>query len=126
MDTNEMIEAIVAIPYKFHKLGNISTFALLKETGYFQNYEEVTESRILEALVKHPEHVSHWQGLSDDNRASSGWYFTEDNKRYLVGSFPRKEGEEPMQFADPKEACAVFIKRDIERTRMNAIKYGKG
>ena len=52
MNTNNIISSIINLPEKFYSLGNISIYSLLKETGYFEMYNQVDEINILNELVK--------------------------------------------------------------------------
>jgi hypothetical protein len=46
MTTKEMIDEIIFLPKRFYDEGDISIKTLLKETGYFDRFEEVTENNI--------------------------------------------------------------------------------
>ncbi|MCE3295144.1 MAG: hypothetical protein K0R65_858 [Crocinitomicaceae bacterium] len=116
-----MIKNIIDLPEKFYALGNVSIYSLLKETGYFEIHSKVTEENIIFELSQYPEYVDHWLGWSNDKR-SGGWYFqVKNNGKYLVGHYPLSEAFKQMEFNDPKEACAAFIKREIEEIRLRHI-----
>ena len=51
MNIENIISEIVNLPNKYNKLGNISIYFLLKETGYFENYIEINEVMILKILL---------------------------------------------------------------------------
>lgn len=119
MDEKTTIEAIVYLPNKFYNLENKSMYALLKETGYFEIFNKVTEGDIYNALNQHPSLVNEWMIWSENKQTSSGWYFMkEDNKdQHVVNYLPPKRGHEKLEFLDVKKACAAFIKREIEEIR---------
>lgn len=113
----KMVEEIVFLPKKFENSNN-SMFSLLQETGYFESYELVNEENISKQLLQNKDCVNSWLKHSEDKRAISTWYFRlKENKKYEVGYFPAETGMYPKEYADPIEACAVFIKGEIEEIR---------
>lgn len=115
MNTSNLIKSILSLPEKFHALGNASIYSLLKETGYFEIHRQINEAAILDELNKHPEYINHWLNWSDDKRTTSGWYFKQnENGKYVVGYFPTREESKQIEYSDSKEACAAFVKREIE------------
>lgn len=118
MNTNDMISNIVSLPEKFESIGDISIYSLLKEMGYFEIYDQINEADILDRLIKNPEYINQWLNWSEDKRSSSGWYFKKnENDNYIVGYFSIKEDHKIMEYSNIKEACASFIKREIEEIR---------
>ncbi|HNO71685.1 MAG TPA: hypothetical protein PKO16_07945 [Bacteroidia bacterium] len=118
MNTNNLIKSILSLPEKFHTIRNVSIYSLLKETGYFEIHGQINEAIIIDELNKHPEYINHWLNWSDDKRTTSGWYFKQnENGKYVVGYSPASEQSKQMEYFDLKEACAVFIKREIEEIR---------
>ncbi|MEO4004180.1 hypothetical protein [Flavobacterium sp. CAU 1735] len=118
MNTSILIKSILSLPEKFHVLGNASIYSLLKETGYFEINSQINEATILDELNKHPEYINYWLNWSDDKRTTSGWYFKQnENGKYVVGYFPVSEQSRLMEYSDLKDACAAFIKREIEEIR---------
>ena len=117
MEIENIINAIINIPKKYHELKNISFVSLLRNTGYFELFDEINSNEIKEQLDKHPEWVEQWLNYSDDKRTSSGWYFTKNETgKYIVGFYPSKKFK-TLGFADITEACSVFIKMEIEGVR---------
>ena len=93
-------------------------YSLLKESGYFEMYEQVNEADIVEGLNNHPECIDDWIMLSEDKRCS-GWYITQNlSENYSVGYLPETEKFKLTTYANAKEACAAFIKREIEHIRI--------
>ena len=108
------------MPTNFQELRNISFVSLLRNTGYFELFDEINSNDIKEQLETHPEWVRQWLNYSDDKRTSSGWYFIKSEMgKYIVGFYPPNKYR-TMEFVDIVEACSVFIKMEIESVRMLA------
>jgi hypothetical protein len=108
---------IIFLPKKFYE-GNASIYSLLKESGYFEQHNQISEADIFGELTQHLECIDQWLSLSKDKRSNSGWYFKEDDSgKYVVDYFPPKEGLKRIEYLDKVEACAAFIKREIEDIR---------
>ena len=120
MGKNDTIKRVLHLPHLFNDLGNRSIDSLLKDTGYFEMSDQICEDDISNGLTQYPEYVKDWKQWSDDKRTSSGWYFEEiDEKKYIVGYFDTKEmNNQEIFFSDIKEACAFFIKHEIESIRL--------
>ena len=121
MDTlNDIATQIVTIPRKFHMM-DMSTFALLKETGYFELHDQVSESDLRSALLRDPACVQEWIQYSEDKRCPSGWYFVlNDEGLYETGYFDIKSvpnDANRVQYENAIDACAAFIKHEIESIR---------
>ena len=115
-----MIKDIVFLTTKFYKEENKSIFSLLKETGYFELYNQVNESNIYECLILYPDCVTQWLEWSENKRSSSGWYFKKDTEtKYVVGYFPDTKNLTPILYSDKFEACSIFILREIENIRLS-------
>ena len=117
MDTDSLIRRIIALPRQFKEAGNKSIVALLKESGYFEYFDNVNENNIAIILGESPEMIDDWLIWSADKRVSSGWYILEKKEnQYIVGYWPKNKFEE-LHFSDKRLACASFIKREIEGIR---------
>jgi len=120
MKKKQVIEEIIILPKKFFNYeNNKSISALLKETGYFEMHNEIKEDDILKVLLAHSNYVNHWLNWSADKRSSSGWYFKHgpNHNEYIVNYFPKNLKNEEMIYSNPKNACAAFIKREMETIR---------
>lgn len=118
MNTKDTVNKILSIPREFNNLRNTSIYSLLKESGYFETYNQVKEVDIAEALKKQPECITDWLMWSEDKRSSSGWYLKQNEfGKYTVGYFPERKDFKLTEYSDLTEACAVFIKREIEEIR---------
>ncbi len=113
------IERIVHIPTDFHQVKTKSVLTLLRESGYFELHDKIHESDIYELLKTHPQLINEWLGWSDDKCSTPTWFFTrgEDGK-CLVRHSPDGNDFEEIKTTDAFEACAAFIKREIESTRI--------
>ena len=112
------IRNIIFLPKQFYDENNISIYSLLKRSGYFDYYNQISEANIFDELTKYPECIDLWLNWSENKRSNSGWYLKEnENGKYIVGYFPAKENLNAIEYVDRTEACAVFIKREIEDIR---------
>jgi hypothetical protein len=115
---------IVKIPRTFQGRRDMSTVALLKEMGYFELYDQVTVSDIREALTRDSARVQEWMQYCEDRRCS-GWYVTLNNEDlYEVGFFDHTVDphySNRVQYESAMDACAEFIKHEIERVRSHVI-----
>ncbi len=118
MEKSNIIKEIISIPARFYSEGNISFYSLLKKTGYFELYNQISEVDIFEMLKQDLECITQWLSWSEDKRVTYGWYFKESlNGNYIVGHFPPKEDFKTIEYSDVSQACSVFIKREIEDIR---------
>jgi hypothetical protein len=119
MNTNTMLAQVVTLPRKFHSQGAVSMFSLLQGTGYFGLHDQISEHDIREALLRCPECVQEWIQYAEDKRTSSGWYVTLNDEGcyetgYIVDARARTNR---VQYENAIDACAVFIKHEIESIR---------
>jgi hypothetical protein len=110
---------LIHIPRKFEDFGNVSMYSLLRDSGYFEAHNQISESTIREALRAHPDMVDEWIRFSEDKRTNAGWYFRPTDRGYQVGYFSRAQScIKSTEYRDRTEACAVFIKNEIEEIRI--------
>ncbi len=118
MNKDNTINNIIYLPKKFYKQRDVSIYSLLKESGYFELHNQISEANIFDELIKHSECIDQWLNWSADKRSSSGWYFKQnENGKYIVGFFPPTENLKITEYLDITEACAAFVKREIEDIR---------
>ncbi len=104
----------------FREAGHISMLKLLKESGYVENADLISEMQILEYVRKHSELINTWLHYSEDKRTSEGWYINSPSANqkisdlWIVGSYPNGETRE---FRDDVSACAFYIKQEKEQMR---------
>ena len=120
MNKSEMLEQIATVPRRFHSLGNVSIFSLVKATGYFGFHDHVSEGDIRAALARCPECISEWMQYSEDKRTSSGWYVTHnDEECYEVGYITeRADCQQRVAYSNCTDACAAFVKHELECIRL--------
>jgi sulfite reductase beta subunit-like hemoprotein len=117
---NIIINKVISLATEFYNKSNVSIYTLLKETGYFEMYNQINEADILNELTIHPEFIDKWFSWSENKRSSSGWYLKQnENSKYAVGYFPANRDIAQIEYSDIKEACAAFIIREIEEIRMS-------
>ena len=119
MDVARTILIVIRLPRTFYENGNVSVYSLLLDTGYFEEYELVSEAALCAAVREHSEYIKDWLSLSEDKR-TSGWYFQQtDQEHWEVGYVSASVGRiDPIQYSDPVMACAAFIKREVEDIRI--------
>lgn len=124
MNLNKNVKLIIAdvigVPRQFSEHGNITFYSLLKETGYFDVHDKVSVIAIRDALHTDSDRVIDWLQLSEDKRSNAGWYFRRsDEGDYEVGYFSLKTNDiTSVKYSDSIEACAAFIKHEIEEVRL--------
>lgn len=111
------IEKIIRIPHDYRK-GNASPIALVRESGYVELYNKINEAEIEEILKLHPQVIDEWLLWSENKRSNPTWHFDkfEDGTYAVAYSTEGKEAE--INTKDEFKACAAFIKREIESTRI--------
>ena len=125
MEVTATTEAVCNTARDFERRCNVSMIALLKESGYLENFNEVTEARILEYLQQHPDLVGTWVLYSENKRTDGGWYILTPRDSQIppnvwaVGFYP---AEETREFPDGASACAFFVKQEVESIRGNTKK----
>lgn len=122
MTKTNVIDAIIRLPSDFNNLSNVSMFSLLHASGYFSEFEKISEETIREQLEKTPDRVEDWLVYSEDKRSVPGWYFkSDDEHKYVVGYIaidgPTKE---QYEYDNQIAACAAFIKKEVEGIRKTA------
>jgi hypothetical protein len=110
---------IVTLPRTFHILGNVSVFALLKATGYFGLHDQISQGDIRGALLRCPECIQEWLQYAEDKRTPSGWYVTQNDEGcYETGYIANvRTRTNRVQYENAIDACAAFIKHEIESIR---------
>jgi len=116
----KIVTEIVTIPRRIHSEDK-SPFALLKETGYFELHDQISVADVRNALASDPACVQEWMQYAEDKRTSSGWYFMlNDEGLYETGHFDIKSvpnNTNRVQYENAVNACAAFIKHEIESMR---------
>ena len=115
---NDVVVGIIQLAKKIAESSNSTTHSLLKETGYFDIHAQISVAAIQAELRLHPSCISDWVQFSEDKRTTDGWYLKQDGANYEVGfcSLSKKDTL-PEKYTDKIEACAAFIKHEIEAIR---------
>jgi hypothetical protein len=117
MKLQNIVYEILKIPETLNKLHNLSVYQLLVSSGYFENYELITELNISQELYKDNSFVDFWFDLSDSKRTFSGWHISRDKDKYTIAFYPSEENNLTYEFENSIDACARFIKLEIEEIR---------
>ena len=110
---------VIMIP-RMEQSGNESTYSLLKKSGYFEMYDQVTVEGIRQTLIEHPDCIDEWLEYSECQRSHPTWFFQSDGTDYEVGFVSINTEEVPVtrtRYQDRFEACATFIKNTLELVR---------
>ncbi len=117
MIIEQIIDEIIKLPINFHAIGSKSIHSLLKETGYFEEYNKIDETKILVELKKYPKSTEYWLEWSADKR-NFGYYLKQNEKgKYVVGCISLNSKYTEIEFMNILDACAFFIKNEIEEIR---------
>lgn len=116
MDSSNIADELILLVRRFHESGTKSLHSLLEETNYSKLKLQVGARDIQEALTAKPECVPEWMQYSEDKRCSSGWYFQKEGTgEFVVGYLTDESIGEPSEYyADALQACAAFIKHEID------------
>lgn len=112
-----VLAKILHMPANFRDLGNVPFSQLLRDSGYTEIGDQVSEADIAAGLAQAPRCILDWMEYSSDKRSSGGWYVTElPDQRYEVGHLS-SGAPTRITFANNVAAVAAFIKREIEFLR---------
>lgn len=115
MIKHRTIHDVIRLADRFYREENVTFAYLLIESGYPTMHDQISQAEIAEGLSQHLECVEPWLRWSEDKRSSSGWYLREtDRSRYAVGRMSPQESTQPTVYVDRVEACAAFIKRELD------------
>ena len=120
----DVVEKVCSIPTDHHRRDDVSVVYLLEESGYDAVRDAITVPIIQQRLQAQPHLIDVWAGYSEDQRCSSGWFF--DDRRYATGHYSSSAGRSQEQvFSERSQACAEFIKHELESIRENPS-FGSG
>ena len=114
-ETRVTAETVARLPRTFHSRGDVSAYAILEQSGYFDRHADVTPDLLAAILASDTSLVDDWLAFSENKRANSGWYFRQEPTGFTVG-FMGDAGNklDENSYAGRIEACAEFIKREVE------------
>jgi hypothetical protein len=118
MPTDDIVEQIVLMPRTL-KAQNLSERAFLTNIGYFQEHEKVSEKQIDLKLKQFPDCIDEWIQYSEDQRSDQGYLIMKNGLRWDVKFWSSRDKtlNTSKTFTDKVEACAYFIKKEIEHIR---------
>lgn len=114
---NKALKAVCQMPRDFQERGDVSMVTLLKESGYTQIAESITEHLLEVYFERRPDLIDAWVRNSEDTRGSPDWYLskpTGSDKQWIVGFFPNGP---TRRFSHRGQACAFYVKRYLETLR---------
>lgn len=118
MDMHMIARNVVQIPRLMQKDTHLSIASALELTGYNQNYSSIETTQLAEALAADKTLLDEWKQYSEDKRTTSGWYIEFTQNDFIVGYFESSRGStQKLHFTNPVDACAAFVKREIENIR---------
>jgi hypothetical protein len=119
MNESAVTNNVVYLIDRLYKSADASIYSLLKASGYFELHKQINKEEIYYMLVDHPGCIGQWLTWSESKRTASGWYIRKgENGNYFVGHHPRGDMTE-REYHDVSEACAAFIKAEIEDIRIS-------
>jgi hypothetical protein len=122
-DIKAIASNVIHIPREFWKRGNVSVFSLLKESGYFELFDQLTQKSFQDVLQVDQQCIQDWLQFSSDKRTSFGWYFKKNvSGTYIVGRISGPADEIiNLTYNNPVIACATFVKHEIECIRAGDV-----
>lgn len=118
MSLSQVIRDVISLPERFHSQGNLSSYTLLQESGYFALHDKISETEIYEEISRHSEYINAWLSWSENKRSETGWFFRQNELGvYLVGWYGPLGIISEISYVDKIQACSVFIKHEIEEIR---------
>jgi hypothetical protein len=115
MDKDHIIKNIVSLPVNFYARTDSGMYGLLKESGYFEMNNQIQAGDIEQVLEMHPHYISDWMNWSENKRTDSGWFFKKvESGKYEIGYASQNGNANIRQYVGKAEACATFIKLEIE------------
>jgi hypothetical protein len=113
-EQHDMLERIYCLPVVLRLQMAPSLLRLVRETGYEATSNLVTVEALRAGIAGRRGLVEAWLLYSREKDAAWGWYFEGPVKgTYRTGSRTRSL-EMPIITADAEEACAYFIKAELE------------
>ena len=113
-ERNDLLERIYCLPVVIRLHADPSLLRLVQLTGYGAVSDQVTVEALRSGIAGRRGLVEAWLLYSREKQEAWGWYFEGPVKgMYRAGSRTRSL-EMPVITADPEEACAYFIKAELE------------
>ncbi|HEX2860988.1 MAG TPA: hypothetical protein VHN79_05085 [Lacunisphaera sp.] len=112
-DRASIIEAIYLLPLRL-KLRGCSLLQLVRETGYPGQAEAIGVEEIRAGLAGCEGIVAVWLEYSRGKDAGWGWYFEGPYQGFFLTGSRTRTLESPVNTRDAAEACACFIKAELD------------
>ena len=114
----KIINNILNLPARHSIYRDVSTKTLLSQTGYNGEYKNISVRDILAGLDENPVLADGWLTYSDDKRSGTGWYILDTgDEKYQVVYHPETPDIPLREYTDLNQACAAFIKQELEDIR---------
>ena len=117
--TSEVLERVYVLPSELRAqlaIGRyVSLWSLVAETDYPTVRDEVDVEVLRSGLCGRGTIVQDWLRYSSEKAVSWGWFFEIDRRgRYAVGLKTGFSEKTRCEISDPWEACAFFIKEELD------------
>ncbi len=125
MGTKSIIADLLEIPTRFYESScNESLYSLLKATGYFETYNDISVTDIQNFIIHRPELINEWKRLSENKRTHQGWFFKQvGSSEFVVGRLGADRLiKQAIHFEDIVQAASLYIKNEIEEIRETSTK----
>ena len=110
----EVVEGLFCLPAALRLRGNVSLVGLVEEAGYAKFREEITGARLQEAIRGRVGLVEAWLAYSAGKEENWGWFFEGPYQGFYLVGCRTNSFEGPWSLPDPEEACARFIKGELD------------
>ena len=82
-----------------------------------QRYNQITEEALKKIIEEDLQIIESWIGWSADKRTNKGWFFLLNDEGNPVVRYYPTEDLETSDYSSLPEACAKFIKEEMEEVR---------
>lgn len=113
-DRGSVLEAIYSLPVVFRLRGPVSLLQLVRETGYPGLPAEIGVDEIRSGLGDREGIIAAWLEYSREKDADWGWYFQGPYQGFYLAGSRTRSLEGPVNTRDAAEACAYFIKAELD------------
>jgi hypothetical protein len=117
-DYKECLKIICDFP-TIYKTGDKSPRDILRQSGYFELFNDVTEKEIIMHLNINAGLIDTWLLFTEDIRHYPAWGLLRSGKLKWTVFFMNTKGKTEFTFDNPNEACAKMIKMTMEDMRKN-------
>ncbi len=112
---NDTVKKVIQIADEYFTKGDVSPINLVRESGYISFREQINEEQLKEALKNSPHLIEQWLSWSDSKPVPDTWrFYQKDDGSYQVWHSSEKKDSEGFITSDKFQACAGFIKRELE------------